>query len=180
MCFMMDHFREEIVTRKQGRVINSLGYILSWLFVLLFGIVALIGLLDLMNMNFALVNWIFFVIGGGLCFLMFRYKDNFRIEYEYAFTNGEMEFAMVKSNTRRKELMSIRMREVEAGGYVDGAAYVNATRDSDFKEYRYYLNGSSKLYFLTLTREGKRIMIIFEPSEEMVELMQGYSRVLEI
>ena len=176
---MMDHFREEIVTRRQGRLINALGYILSWVFVIVFGIVAIIGLSDIMNMNFALVNWVLFLVGGGLCFLMFRYKDNFRIEYEYAFTNGELEFAMVKSNTRRKELMAIRMREVEAGGYVDSAAYNSAAKNDDYKEYRYYLNGSSKLYFVTLTREGKRIMIIFEPSEEMVALMKEYSRVLE-
>ncbi len=176
---MMDHFREEIVTRRQGRAVNAIGYILAWLFVLVFGIIAFIGLVDIMNMNFALVNWIFLVVGGGLCYLMFRYKDNFRIEYEYSFTNGELEFAMVKSNTRRKELLSIRMREVEMGGVVDGNAFRSAAQAGDYKEYRYYLNGKNPLYFLLLTREGKRIMIIFEPSQEMIDMMKEYSKVLE-
>ena len=111
---MMDNFREEIIVRKQGKVVNALGYIVCWFFIILFGLFGMIGLTGIMGMDFTLANFIALLVGGGAAFLLWRFKDNFRIEYEYSFTNGEMDFAMVLGNNRRKNLTSVRMREVEA------------------------------------------------------------------
>ena len=79
---MMDNFKEEIVVRKQGRILNALGYSLSWMFIVLFGLIGMMGLAGIMNLQF---NWQYFVtliVGGGVAFLLWRYKDNFRVEYE--------------------------------------------------------------------------------------------------
>ena len=94
----MDNFKEEVVTRRQGRVLNALGYVMSWFLLVCFGLVGLMGLSGLMALNFNVTNVVALVLGGGVAFLLFRYKDNFRIEYEYSFTNGEMDFAMVLGN----------------------------------------------------------------------------------
>lgn len=94
----MDNFKEEVVTRRQGRVLNALGYVMSWFLLVCFGLVGLMGLSNLMALNFDVPSVVALVLGGGVAFLLFRYKDNFRIEYEYSFTNGEMDFAMVLGN----------------------------------------------------------------------------------
>ena len=100
----MDNFKEEVVTRRQGRTLNALGYTLSWFLLICFGFVGIMGLSGLMALQFSVANVLTLLVGGGVAFLLYRYKDNFRVEYEYSFTNGEMDFAMVLGNARRKQL----------------------------------------------------------------------------
>ena len=116
---------------------------------------------------------------GGGAFLLFRYKDNFRIEYEYSFTNGEMDFAMVLGNARRKQLLSLRIREMEAGGWADGPTFEKYDSMKDVKRLDYFLNSKSRLYYLYFVRDGKRTLLLMEPSQEMVNMMAQYSKVLE-
>lgn len=175
----MDNFKEEVVVRKQGKLINGLGYALCWVMIVAFGLFGMIGLSGVMAMDFQWQNFVSLIIGGGVAFLLFRYKDNFRTEYEYSFTNGEMDFAMVLGNSRRKQLTSVRMREVEAGGWVDGAAYDKYDQMREIKRLDYYLNSKSRLYFLFFIRDGKKTLLLMEPSEEMVRMMAQYSKALE-
>lgn len=177
---MMDNFKEEIIVRKQGRIINALGYSLCWCFLVLFGLVGMMGLSGILNLQFNVSNFVTLLVGGGVAFLMWRYKDNFRIEYEYSFTNGEMDYAMVLGNTRRKPLASVRMREVEAGGWVDGAAYEKYAAMKDVKHLDYFINSKQRLYFLYFIRDGKKTLLLMEPSNEMVEMMSKYSKNLEV
>lgn len=175
----MDNFKEEVVVRKQGRLINALGYALSWVLIVAFGFLGMIGLSGVMAMSFEWQNFVALIVGGGVAFLLFRYKDNFRIEYEYSFTNGEMDFAMVLGNSRRKQLTTVRMREMEAGGWVDTTAYDKYDQMRDVKRLDYFINSKSRLYFLFFIRDGKKTLLLMEPSEEMVRMMAQYSKVLE-
>lgn len=177
---MMDNFKEEIVVRKQGRIVNALGYSLCWFFLVLFGLTGMIGLSGIMNLEFSWSNVLTLLLGGGLAFLMWRWKDNFRIEYEYSFTNGELDFAMVLGNTRRKPLTSVRMREVEAGGWVDGPAYEKYAGMKDIKHMDYFINSKQRLYYLYFIRDGRKSLLLMEPSQEMVEMMSKYSKNLEV
>ena len=176
---MMDNFREEIIVRKQGKVINALGYIVCWFFIILFGLFGMIGLTGIMGMDFTLANFIALLVGGGAAFLLWRFKDNFRIEYEYSFTNGEMDFAMVLGNNRRKNLTSVRMRDVEAGGWVDGPTFARYDEMKDAKHHGFFINSKQRLYYIFFIREGQKHLILMEPSQEMVEMMCKYSKVLE-
>ena len=117
------------------------------------------------------------IVGGGVAFLLWRYKDNFRIEYEYSFTNGEMDFAMVLGNSRRKQLTSVRMRE--AGGWVDGPTFSRYEAMKEVKHLDYFLNSKQRLYYLFFIRDGKKQMLLMEPSQEMVDMMSKYSKALE-
>ena len=175
----MDNFREEVVTRKQGKIFNTVGYILCWILMIIFGIAAFLGITELMAMNFQLGNILLTVIGGLLLYAMYRYKDNFRIEYEYTFTNGELDIAMVLGNNRRKALTSVRMREVEAGGWEDGPTFARFDEMKEVKHHNFYINSKSHLYYLFFTRDGKRIMILLEPTETLVDMMTQYSKVME-
>lgn len=175
----MDNFKEEVIVRKQGRVLNSLGYIMAWILIIAFALFGMVGLTGVMAMDFQWQNIASLVIGAGVAYMMFRYKDNFRTEYEYTFTNGEMDFAMVLGNTRRKQLSSIRMREVEAGGWVENDAYDKYDQMKDVKHVDYFINSKSRLYYLFYIRDGKKTLLTMEPSQEMVSMMVQYSKSLE-
>ena len=100
---MLDNFKEEVIV-KRNRGLNSLMYVMCWFFMIVFGLIGLINLSALMGGNF---NWqviVQLVIFGGMAYLIWRYKDNYRTEYEYTFTNGDLDVSKVLGNTRRKYL----------------------------------------------------------------------------
>ena len=140
---MMDNFKEEIVVRKQGRILNALGYSLSWMFIVLFGLIGMMGLAGIMNLQFNWQNFVTLIVGGGIAFLLWR--------------NGEMDFAMVLGNSRRKQLLSVRMREVEAGGWVDGPTFSRYESMKEVKHLDYFLNSKQRLYYLFFIRDGKKL-----------------------
>ena len=139
----------------------------------------MIGLSGILSLDFQVANFVSFIVGGGVAFLLYRYKDNFRTEYEYTFTNGEMDVAKVLGNSRRKQLTTVRMREMEAGGWADTDAFDRYLSMKDVKRLDYFLNGKSRLYYLFFIRDGKKTLLLIEPSQEMVNMMVQYSKVLE-
>ena len=42
-----------------------------------------------------------------------------------------------------------------------------------------WINGKSRLYYLFFIRDGKKTLLLIEPSQEMVNMMAQYSKVLE-
>ena len=90
-----------------------------------------------------------------------------------------MDYAMVLGNSRRKQLLSVRMREVEAGGWVDGPTFSRYESMKEVKHLDYFLNSRQRLYYLFFIRDGKKQLLLMEPSQEMVDMMAKYSKVLE-
>ena len=175
----MDNFKEEVVVRKQGRAVSAIGFVMCWILIVAFGLYGMIGLPGILSLDFQVANFVSFIVGGGVAFLLYRYKDNFRTEYEYTFTNGEMDVAKVLGNSRRKQLTTVRMREMEAGGWADTDAFDRYLSMKDVKRLDYFLNGKSRLYYLFFIRDGKKTLLLIEPSQEMVNMMAQYSKVLE-
>ena len=175
----MDNFKEEVVVRKQGRAVSAIGFVMCWILIVAFVLYGMIGLSGILSLDFQVANFVSFIVGGGVAFLLYRYKDNFRTEYEYTFTNGEMDVAKVLGNSRRKQLTTVRMREMEAGGWADTDAFDRFLSMKDVKRLDYFLNGKSRLYYLFFIRDGKKTLLLIEPSQEMVNMMAQYSKVLE-
>ncbi len=175
----MDNYREEIVVRKKGNLLYRIAYIFTWILIVAFGFSAIMNLTALMNMSFNLGLLIGFLLYGGIAVGLYYYKDYLLTEYEYTFTNGEIDFDMVLGNRRRKKLMSLRMREAEAGGRIGSGQFERFSSMRDAKKLNYYLNESDDLYFLYFIRDGKKNILIFEPTDTMVDMMVQYSKVLE-
>ena len=113
----MDHFLEEIVIRRKRALTELLYYLSNGIMVLS----ALIGMWMLTNLlsNFSLMALVITLVFGGGAVLLYLYRDRLRTEYEYTFTNGELDFAQVFNNQKRKNLGTMRVKNVEAFGVVD-------------------------------------------------------------
>ena len=174
----MDNFKEEVVV-KRNRALNSLLYVLCWVFMILFGLIALLNLSAVMNGSFLQNGFDFWVlvrlaIYGGLTYLLWRYKDNFRTEYEYTFTNGELDVSSVLGNSRRKYLTNLPMKNVEACGRVTGKGFQRFTNSKDVKKHNWFLNRDSDLCWFYFVKNGVKHIIVIEPSDEMVDMMKPY------
>lgn len=168
----MDRFLEEIV-KKNRRGVDEVLYYASW--VLMIGS-ALLGFMSLQMMmySFGLGTIIPTVLFLGIAVALWFQHDKFRTEYEYTFTNGSLDFAMVFNNKKRKALGSLNVAKVDAFGRVQSGSFRRHTSGNDVKHLRWFLNRDAELYYLAFSKEGKKSVIVFEPSEEMVDYIKHY------
>ena len=168
----MDRFLEEVAV-KRNRTMDEIMYYLSWLLMIVFGVLGFFTLQVLM-MAFDVVTLISTLLFIGMAVYLWLIHDKFRTEYEYTFTNGSLDFAMVFNNKKRKSLGSLNVAKVDAFGKVHSGSFRRHSSGKDVKHLRWFLNREAELYYLAFSKEGKKSIIVFEPSEEMVGYIKHY------
>lgn len=171
---MMDNFREESVAPRNSFLYDIL-YILCWVIIVVFGFVALMLLqITVMQLNFDIPGIILMLLTGGVAVLLFLRKDRLKTEYEYTFTNGELDLAMVFRNTSRKELGSMRIKNIEACGHVAHDSFGRYLSMPGIKKSNWFANRDGNLFYFYFSKDAQKRLIIIEPSEAMVSLIRMY------
>lgn len=85
----MDHFMEEVVVKHNRGVENAL-YILSNIVMVLSALWALMCI-QMLFMQFSIYGLIEALLTAGVAVLLFLRRDRLRTEYEYTFTNGDLD-----------------------------------------------------------------------------------------
>lgn len=168
----MDHFKEEIIVKK-NRTINEVLFVLSMIAMIVSGLYVLF-MIQVLFVAFDWFTLITTLLAAGCVVLIYLRRDRLRTDFEYTFTNGEMDFAMVFNNSKRKNLGTMRVRNVEAFGPVNGKAFQRYITMKDVKTSNWFLNRGAELYFFYFSKENSKRLIVLEPSEEMVELIKKY------
>lgn len=168
----MDHFMEEIVVKKQKGLQDFMYYLSTVVMV----VSALIGFsfLSTLLMAFSVEGLVLTVAFVGSAALLFLRKDRIRTEYEYTFTNGDLDFAQVFNNQKRKSLGTMRVRNVEAFGKVDSEGFRKMVNMPGLKRKNWFLNRGAVLYYFYYQKESEKSMIIMEASQEMVDMIKKY------
>ena len=168
----MDRFLEEVVT-KHKRGLDEVLYYMSWI-VMIFCAVIGFAFLQSLPYGFNVATVIITIIPIAIAIYLWIIHDRFRTEYEYTFTNGSLDFAMVFNNKKRKSLGSLNVAKVDAFGKEQSGSFRRHTSGKEVKHLRWFLNRDSELYYLAFSKEGKKSVIVFEPSEEMVGYIKHY------
>lgn len=168
----MDSFLEEVVV-KHNRGVQTVAYVVANIMMVLFGLVGLF-LLQMLFMQFSVFALIETILFVGAAVLLFLYRDRVRTEYEYTFTNGDLDFAMVFNNQKRKSLGTMRVKNVESFGPVDSNAFRKLINMPGLKRRNWFLNRDAKLYYFYYQKESEKNVIVLEPSDEMVEAIRKY------
>ena len=166
----MDRFLEEAVS-KRNRALDEILYYASLVLMIVTGVLGFLFLQSVMAAGLgALIPAVVMI---GIAVYRWFTHDKFRTEYEYTFTNGSLDFAMVFNNKKRKSLGSLNVAKVDAFGKVQSGSFRRHTQ-GDVKHLRWFLNRDSELYYLAFSKEGKKSVIVFEPSEELVGYIKHY------
>lgn len=168
----MDRFLEEVVT-KHRRGLDEAMYYLSWVMMIICAVLGFI-MLQTVFISFSVGTIVPTVVFIGIAVYLWLTHDKIRTEYEYTFTNGSLDFAMVFNNRKRKSLGSLNVAKVDAFGRVQSGSFRRHTAGKDVKHLRWFLNRESELYYLAFSKEGKKSVIVFEPTEEMVGYIKHY------
>lgn len=168
----MDHFMEEVVVKHKKGMQDVIYYLATITMVVaaLFGFSMLSSLLY----AFSISGLVIVVIFLGAAVLLFLRKDRIRTEFEYTFTNGELDFAQVFNNQKRKSLGTMRVKNVEAFGPVNSEHFRKMINMPGLKRQNWFLNRDADLYYFYYQKENNKSMIVLEPSKELIEMIRKY------
>jgi len=153
----LDTYRDENAS-KRNRTFSEIMYYLCWIILIASALIAVILLqsipMALMEGQWVslLINVVMTLLFGGLAFLIWRKKDELRVEYDYTFTNGELDVGKVFGNSRRKLMTSLNMKNVEAAGEVTHQSFQRYLNAKDVKKHNWFVNRDSHLYYFYLSR----------------------------
>jgi len=105
----------------------------------------------------------------ALCFGAYYLFGTLNVEYEYIFTNGELDIDCIYSKSRRKRQFSGVVRDFEIMAHVEDKNHIrdfnSATETKD------YSSGVVKdnTYAFLSSYKGKKLKVIIEPDEVMVQ-----------
>jgi hypothetical protein len=177
---MLDYFREEVITHRK-RTAESLVYALANAGMVLFAVYALfmvnimLALLTTGGVDGSMLLQILLLfLTAAAAVLLFLYKDRIRTEYEYTFTNGTMDFAKVFNNRKRKPLGTMDVRNVEACGMVDSGSFRRYLSVPGVLRLNWFLNRDARLFYFYFVKDGKKSLMVLEPSEAMLELIRKF------
>ena len=169
---MMDHFLEEVAV-KRNNTINRILYALSWVVIVVSGLLAFIELNGLLR-SFSVPDLILALVFGGIAVYLYMTHDRILTEYEYTFTNGTLDFAEVYNNKKRKNLGSLNVKTVEAFGKVSSGSFHRYVSMPGLKKMNWFLNREAELYYFFFSKDNNKKMIVFEPSAQMVSYIEQY------
>ena len=169
---MMDNFKEDIVS-SHNQLLSNILYVLCWIFVVIFALYALL-LLQVLLIAFNIVTVLMVVLSGAGAVWLFYIKDHLKLEYEYTFTNGTLDFAKVYRSSRRKDLATMNVQNVLACGHVAHPSFQRYLQDREVKRRNWFLNRDGNLVYFYYVRDNQKNMVIIEPSEEMVTMIRRY------
>ena len=152
----MDNFAEQLVSRCETRSekLSRIGTLISGI---LFSIcLVLLGILQLARLPIAIMAFILAAGGGYVTYLLIQGRS---VEYEYTFTNGELDIDKIIARKKRKALLSVEVRTFSAfGKYSDdmeesedmtvGFATNNIASDEYYADFDHSDYGKTRLVFV--------------------------------
>ena len=169
----MDNFREEVAV-KHNQTVNIILYALAWIAMIALALVAVSNMYAIVAGLINATTIVTTLVSGGLTALLFMKKDELRVEYDYTFTNGELDVSKVMSNSRRKLMTSLKMKNVEAAGPVNDKGFQRFMNNKDVKKHNWFVNRTAPLYYFYFVKNEVRHAIILELSPEMVSMLKLY------
>lgn len=177
----MDNFLEEVATRR-NRGVESMVYALANVMMVVCGLIAFLQLQVLMmviNAGEGIGAIIYYgvctALTAAIAVILYLRRDRIRTEYEYTFTNGQMDFAQVFNNKKRKNLGTMNIKNVEALGLVNSGSFNRYINMKDVKRSNWFINRDAQLFYFYFSKDNVKRIIIIEVSDEMLSLIKRYA-----
>ena len=159
---MEQSYAEANAKKKTTGSVIALKIILIILVILVFLAAILISISTKINL----------LIGVAAIFGLIWYWPRFRVEWEYVFCDGQLDFDMIQGGERRKNILRIEIEDADAIAPIQSTK-LDGYRHLEVRDYS-SMNEKANVYGIVtrLPEKDEKVMILFEPTSRMVELMQ--------
>lgn len=158
----MDNFYEQLVTTQKTvkyKIANSGVYV----FLALGFLATILGIL---------IPSLLFLALAGVLFLV---KKNFYVEYEYEFTNGDIEVDKILEMKKRSKIISFSIKEVELIAPEDSYHIKDFSNKPEKILNLYPVTADTQIYVAMVTGGKDRVQIKFVPNEKFLDLCYKYN-----
>lgn len=116
------------------------------------------------------ITLIMFAGVGGI-FLLIWYWPRFKVEWEYVYCDGQLDFDMIQGGEKRRNILRIELEEADVAAPVDSERLAGY-RHLEVKDYS-SARDNARVYGIATRLPGKedKVLIRFEPSDKMLEMM---------
>ncbi|MBE5936151.1 MAG: hypothetical protein E7262_10300 [Lachnospiraceae bacterium] len=126
------------------------------------------GTLFLLPINGMITIFYFF----GNITLMFLFWNHYKLEYEYVYCDGQIDFDFVRNNSKRKHRLRVNLENAELLAPADSEKVLNY-RNIDTVEAYVSHSESPRIYALIVKKQDKLMKILIEPNIKMLKLMRN-------
>lgn len=158
----MDNFYEQLVTTfktTKYKIASSGVYVF-----LVLGFLAMI-------LGIVIPSLLLLALSGGLFIL----KKKLYVEYEYEFTNGDIDIDKILEMKKRTRVISFNIKEVELIA-PENSSYVKDFSNKPEKVLNFYPSTSNtQIYVAMVTGGNERVQIRFVPDEKFLNLCYKYN-----
>jgi hypothetical protein len=164
----MDNFTEQLVKKQETSADRTrrIMLVITGIFVTI-----LLVLLSFIQLDHPILAFLGMVLAAASGYGTYFMVQSTYVEYEYTFTNGELEIAKIIAKKKRVELINTEVRSFTAfGKYDDG---MEETEDmtvvmtsDNIASHEYYADFQHEDYGLT--------RLVFVPNEKMLEYIGRY------
>ncbi len=142
---------------------------------------ATIGLRILMILGVAaglflmLLGGFYSFIGVAIVLLVIFFYPRLSVEYEYIYVDGQLDFDKIMGKAKRKTMLRIDFEQVDIMAPVNSHAldsYIHIQLEKkDFTSQ----NKDSKPYAVIVNKDNKKLMVLFEPNDRMLDMIKQKS-----
>ncbi|MBQ4516800.1 MAG: hypothetical protein II978_08435 [Clostridia bacterium] len=165
----MDVFLEYLLEKKSTMtdVLKKLGVVLA-------AFVLMIIVINILAMFGPFVTSYMPLFLAGIVYAAYIVMRNFNLEYEYIFTNGDLDIDIIKSRKVRKRLTNLNTKQIEIMARKDNDVYKrDFESEAIAKKYDAVYNPSKGDIFCVIYNvDGVRSMLTFQPPEKLAEAMK--------
>jgi hypothetical protein len=157
----VDHFYEQLVTTyKTGfyKIANGVAFV--------FMLIAM----DAFNKN--LIFAVILLALAGACFF---YKRNLFVEYEYQFTNGEIDIEKILEKKKRSKVLTFHIKEVGLLAPEDSDAVKDYPNKPKAIVRCYPTTSKAKVYVAMVTEGNNKMQLKFVPDDKFLEHCYKYN-----
>ncbi len=135
---------------------------------------ALIAFLFLLSFSLGSLSIIAIAAAVGAGYGGWYLLTSFNVEYEYSFTNGEIDIDKITAQRKRKRLITVVCREVEAIGKYNPAAHAHAEYKTKIFACADPQDTENTWYVIYKSVNFGRTLVVFNPPEKMLTAMKPF------
>ena len=169
----MDTFIEYMIPRKRSTkdIAKIFGAVIGAI-----AACVVIGFLITISPQWLFIVW--FMAAVFVWYGVYIIISRQNVEYEYSFTNGELDVDAIYSKRRRVHLLNVKVREFDICAPAYDERFTQKYLDvSGVKNY-YKVAGSMEsqnVYFADFMRNGDKVRLYFEPPKKMIEAIKRFN-----
>lgn len=136
-------------------------------------VLLILGVILLSGGGFLFQSRLISLLGVAALILLIWYWPRFKVEWEYVFCDGQLDFDRIQGGEKRKTMLRVELQDADAIAPMDSHK-LDGYRHLPVRDFS-SLNAQAQPYGIAIREEGReeKVVLVFEPSSKMLGMIQS-------